>query len=295
MVYKIALPPLSLLFLKKKQTKQTKHKFENYCTFYGAFYDAPERSVNIYMNVYSVYKHTLPKEISGKDNDMVYIGITGSEPKKRWRKNGEGYKNNPYFWRSIQKYSWNNFTHDILYSGLTKEEAEQNEIELIALYKSDNREFGYNIEHGGNSRGKHSEESKQKMRDNHKDTSGENHPLYGKHHSDETKLLMSEIAKDRLSVKENNPFYNKHHTEETKKVLSEKAKERLRDKTKHPHYGHTREVICLDDNVIYPSVSYVSEKFGLSMAALYKVCVGAHDKCGGHRFRYLDLVEGAVG
>ena len=276
------------------------------------------------MNVYSVYKHTLPKEISGKDNDMVYIGITGSEPKKRWRKNGEGYKNNPYFWRSIQKYSWNNFTHDILYSGLTKEEAEQNEIELIALYKSDNREFGYNIEHGGNSRGKHSEESKQKMSDNHKDTSGENHPLYGKHHSDETKLLMSEIAKDRLSVpenhplygkhhsdetrlllseiakdrlsvKENNPFYNKHHTEETKKVLSEKAKERLRDKTKHPHYGHTREVICLDDNVIYPSVSYVSEKFGLSMAALYKVCVGAHDKCGGHRFRYLDLVEGAVG
>lgn len=272
---------------------------------------------------YSVYKHTLPKEISGKDNDMLYIGITGSEPKKRWRKNGSGYKNNQYFWRSIEKYGWKNFTHEILYTNLTKDEAEQKEIELIAYYKSDNREFGYNIEHGGNSHGKHSEESKQKMRENHRDTSGENHPLYGKHHSNETKmiisqkakerfsslenhplygkchstetkLLMSEIAKERFSTPENNPFYNKHHTEETKKLLSEKAKERFKDKTNHPHYGHTRKVVCLDDGTIYPSVNYVSEKFGLSMAALYRVCAGINDRCGGYRFRYLDLVEGMV-
>ena len=37
MVYKTALFPLII-------------KFENYCTFYGAFYDAPERSVNINMS-----------------------------------------------------------------------------------------------------------------------------------------------------------------------------------------------------------------------------------------------------
>ena len=42
----------------------------------------------------------------------------------------------------------------------TKEEAEQKEIELISQYQSNNRNFGYNIENGGNSTGKISEEQK---------------------------------------------------------------------------------------------------------------------------------------
>lgn len=269
-------------------------------------------------NKHSVYKHILSKKISDKDNDMIYIGITAHKPEKRWS-NGHGYKNNPYFWRAIQKYGWNNFKHEILFEGLTKEEAEQKEIELIAYYRSNCRDYGYNISNGGDCLGKHSEETKQKMKDNHKDVSRENHPMYGKHHSDDTKqkisqkakerceengspfegkvhseqtkLAMSEIAKERFCISENNPFYGKHHTEKTKNSLSKKAKERLKDKTKHPNYGNTKKVICLDDNVVYPSVSYVSEKFELSMAALYRVCAGINDRCGGYRFRYLDLVE----
>lgn len=272
------------------------------------------------MDEYSVYKHILPKEISGKDNDMIYIGITYQEPKKRWQ-NGKGYKNNQYFANAISKYDWINFRHEILYTDLTKEEAEQKEIELIAYYKSDAREFGYNIEHGGNSYGKHSDETKQKMRENHADFSGSNHPMYGKPMSEETKRKIGDKNKDKYSIPENtpmygkhlsdehkailsanarkktcekNPFYNKHHSDETKNVLSQKAKERLKDPTKNPNYGNTKKVICLDDDTIYPSVKYVSEKFGLSMAALYRNCTGTSDKCGGHRFRYLDLVEGMV-
>jgi group I intron endonuclease len=270
---------------------------------------------------YSIYKHTLPKEISGKNNDMFYIGITMQDVKKRWA-NGHGYKSTPRFYNAIQKYGWNNFSHEILFEDLTKEEAERREIELIAYYKSNQRDFGYNISNGGECIGKHSEETKQKMKENHADFSGENHPLYGKHHSNETKLtlsqkakeryekhghpcegkicsietkmLLSDIAKKRLSNPENNPFYNRHHTQETKNILSEKAKERFKERTKHPSYGKTKKVINLDDGVVYPSVQYVSEKFGLSMAALYRNCTGKNDRCGGHRFRYLDLVEGAV-
>lgn len=44
---------------------------------------------------------------------------------------------------------------------------------------------------------------------------GENHPMYGKHHSEETRKKLSEANKG-----ENNPFYGKHHTEETKKKIS---------------------------------------------------------------------------
>lgn len=90
---------------------------------------------------YTVYKHTAP---SGK----VYIGITSQKPKERWQ-GGKNYKNK-YFQSAIKKYGWENIKHEILYSGLTKEEAEQKERELIAFYKSTDRQFGYNILSGGN-------------------------------------------------------------------------------------------------------------------------------------------------
>lgn len=273
------------------------------------------------MTDYCVYKHILPKEISGKDNDMTYIGITMQGLNKRWQ-NGLGYKHNSYLSNAIKKYGQENFLHEVLFEGLTKEAAEQKEIELIAYYKSNQREYGYNITSGGECLGKHSEETKQKMKENHADFSGENHPQYGTHrseetklilsqkakkrfeeighpstgrnHSEDTKLLLSELAKERFSLPENNPFYNKHHTDETKSVLSQKAKERLKDPTKHPNYGKTKKVICLDTGIIYPSVKYVSEKFGLSMGTLYTNCSGKTDRCGGYRFRYLDLIESEV-
>lgn len=107
------------------------------------------------MNNYLVYKHTAP-------NNKVYIGITSQNPSRRWQK-GRGYIHNEYFYRAILKYGWDNISHEILFDGLSKSEAESKEIELIAKYKCDQKEFGYNIQHGGNYSGKHSEESKLKM------------------------------------------------------------------------------------------------------------------------------------
>lgn len=90
---------------------------------------------------YTVYMHITP-------NNKVYIGITKQEPKKRWN-SGYGYIQNKYFFNAILKYGWNNINHIILYTHLTKEEAEEKEIECIAFYKSNQREYGYNIENGG--------------------------------------------------------------------------------------------------------------------------------------------------
>ena len=62
---------------------------------------------------YTVYKHTSP---SGK----VYIGITKRKPEYRWNK-GKGYrKDQLLFYRAIKKYGWDNFTHEILYTGLSE-------------------------------------------------------------------------------------------------------------------------------------------------------------------------------
>lgn len=91
---------------------------------------------------FTVYMHMSP-------NNKRYIGITSQRPTKRWGSNGYGYIDNEYFWRAIQKYGWDNFQHEILFKGLTKEEAEEKEIELIAKYDSTNPNKGYNITAGG--------------------------------------------------------------------------------------------------------------------------------------------------
>ena len=93
------------------------------------------------MEVYSVYMHTSP---SGKR----YIGITKQKPTQRWGK-GKNYKSNTYFTGAIEKYGWDNFTHEILYEVNSLDEAKALEIDLIAKYQSDNRDFGYNLSKGG--------------------------------------------------------------------------------------------------------------------------------------------------
>lgn len=97
---------------------------------------------------YVVYKHTSP---SGK----VYIGITNRNPSIRWGKNGRQYlnkqKNGEYahrfFANAILKYGWNHIKHEILFTNLSRKEACEKEVKLIALYKS--KGMSYNITDGG--------------------------------------------------------------------------------------------------------------------------------------------------
>jgi group I intron endonuclease len=103
---------------------------------------------------FTVYKHTTP-------NGKVYIGITSRKPEYRWNY-GKGYKHNEYFYRAINKYGWDNIKHEILFTNLTKEQAEAKEIELIKHYDSTNRFKGYNIKSGGDTC-EASEETRLKM------------------------------------------------------------------------------------------------------------------------------------
>ena len=61
--------------------------------------------------------------------------MTSQSPNERFR-NGNGYKSSPHFFHAIQKYGWNNFDHMILAQNLSKDEAIRKEIEIIALYRS---------------------------------------------------------------------------------------------------------------------------------------------------------------
>jgi len=60
---------------------------------------------------------------------------------------------------------------------------------------------------------------------------GEKNPFYGKHHSEETKDKIRENRPDVCGEK--NPFYGKCHSEETKQKIREKLKgNKLSEETK---------------------------------------------------------------
>lgn len=241
---------------------------------------------------YTVYMHTSP---SGKR----YIGITKQKPEKRWL-NGKGYNDNAYFSRAISKYGWENFLHEILFENLTKEEAEQKEIELIAFYKSNQPSFGYNIANGGNCVGTVSEETKKLLSTIKKEffANPENNPMYGKFHTEETKEKMSILAKKRFESKENHPLYGKHHSEETKQKIGEGNKgkfvsEETRKKVSESNKGkHSREVLQftmeMEFVARYSSLLEAHNMTGINYSNISSCCRKKLKHAGYYIWRYAD-------
>ena len=201
---------------------------------------------------YTVYMHIFP-------NSKKYIGITKQKPKKRWN-NGKGYKHNNYIQNAIQKYGWNNIKHKILFSNLTKEEAEQKEIELIAKYKSNDKNYGYNIENGGHVNCV-SEETKKKLSIINK----------GKKVSQETKEKMS---------KNNARIW-----------LGKKIDDKIRRKMSESHIGKKgnnkgkalktrKKVMCIETNIIYDSITIASNETKINSAHISDVCRGIRKSAG---------------
>lgn len=200
---------------------------------------------------FSVYAHESP---SGKK----YIGITSQKPNRRWGKNGSRYDHNPAFIKAIKKYGWDNIVHTVIINGVTKEEAELFEIELIKKYKTTDSSFGYNIENGGNCSGTHSEETKKKigaaskgnkrclgrkLSEEHiralvNSRKGKDAPMLGKKLTESAKKKISAANKGKILSDEtkkkisknhanmsgkNNPMYGVHHSEGTKNLIRKKA------------------------------------------------------------------------
>ena len=70
-----------------------------------------------------------------------YVGITKLKANERWN-NGLGYSANRKFYRDIEKYGWDSFSHDILEDNLNYIDAKKKETELINKYNL--KENGYN-------------------------------------------------------------------------------------------------------------------------------------------------------
>ena len=208
---------------------------------------------------YTVYSHTSP---SGK----VYVGITKQRPTARWER-GEGYKYNTHFYNAIQKYGWDNFEHRVLYTGLSKEEAEATEIRLIEKFDLTNRKHGYNRDLGGNLR---SEETIRKCAEAN---SGEKSYWYGKKHSEEYKRKMSESCKGKAS----HPMTEEHKErlrqlslgrawtqEQRDKIMASRTKYYAEHKVeKKPKPKKERKDVCEVDGIRFKSAKECGEYLGL--------------------------------
>lgn len=106
---------------------------------------------------YTIYCHE--NRINGK----IYIGQTKAEDLTRRWTGGNGYKGCPHFYAAIQKYGWKNFTHSILKTGLTKEEADAYEKIYISFFGADDENRGYNIQEGGHHSSTISEEGRKRL------------------------------------------------------------------------------------------------------------------------------------
>lgn len=215
------------------------------------------------MKKFILYCHT------NKVNGKRYIGITSMKPEKRWS-NGNGYKQNKYFYSAIKKYGWDSFYHEIWFTELTIEEANQKERELIEKYNSANRDFGYNIELGGNAVGRVSEETKRKHRENQLGEksywygkTGALNPMYGKHLTEEQKELRRIWSTGRK------------HTEESRKKISE-------------NHAAKRRVICVETGEIFESISSAVKSKNLKSKHISDVCQGRIKTTGGYHWKYYE-------
>lgn len=127
-------------------------------------------------------------KISNKINNKVYIGQS-NDIIQRFRSHKSALNrhkhNNEYLQLSWDKYGEENFLFEIVMECSTSE-LDFYEKEFIKLYKSTDRNYGYNIEFGGNAKKKVPQSTKDKISLHHADVSGENNPMYHKKHSQES-------------------------------------------------------------------------------------------------------------
>ena len=213
------------------------------------------------MNNYKVYMHECP-------NGKKYIGITQQELNTRWNY-GNGYKSCVLFNRAIQKYGWSNIKHTVLFEELSKEEAEQKEIELISKYKTNEANYGYNICSGGKGTPNHlvSEELRDKISIKTKEAMNK-------------KEIREKIRKCHLGKK-----LSEEHKKKIKlsarTFLTESEKEKLREINKSKI-----KVKCIETQTIYESIHEAWRMTGISYQNIYKVCKGERKRAGGYSWQY---------
>lgn len=195
---------------------------------------------------WKVYAHITP---DGK----MYVGMTGIKPWQRFGY-GHGYKDIPKFHDAIVKYGWKNIQHEIIASGLTKEEALNMEKLLIQKLDLINPEYGYNT-------------------------------LIGTEPTPETMIKHSQSI--RLFYKEHRPYPSARLGKGVLQTMEYKHNDAYtggKDRTP----GSARRVRCIDTGEEFNSVVDAAYCTGININHIYGNALGARVDAGGMQWEYLD-------
>lgn len=203
-------------------------------------------------------------KIVNQINGTSYVGQTITSINERFSQHKSSCKRyKTYLYNAMNKYGIENFTIEKIDSANSQKELDDKEIYWI---KKLNTKIpnGYNILDGGNgARGlHHTQETKEILR--LKSTGNSN--ALGKHNiSIEGKRNMLLAHKGKPSS-----FKNKEHTLEARKKLS---------------INHSKKVLCIETNVIYPSSLVASQKLNIANH-IGRCCRGERKSCGGYHWKW---------
>lgn len=132
--------------------------------------------------------------ITNEANGKIYVGQSNNI-NRRYREHFSMLRHNRHSNEHLQsawnKYGENNFTFNVL-KECPISNLDNWERWFISSTQSSNKRYGYNKELGGNLNKILSEETKEKIRKNHK------HYFRGKHHTEKAKQLISKANKGKL-------------------------------------------------------------------------------------------------
>lgn len=155
--------------------------------------------------------------ITNSINDKVYVGQTWGALNARLSEHKySSNRTRSKIGNAIAKYGKDSFRIEAI--AITFEQVDADRWEQYFIDRYDSIKNGYNIKEGG-SHGKHSEETKEKMR-------GENNPMFGRKWSDEQKAAHSLKVRGR-----------KHTPAEIQRIID------ARTGKPHPHKGTPRKGI----------------------------------------------------
>ena len=202
---------------------------------------------------YIVYLHR------NKVNNKCYVGQTCQKPEARWGLNGNGYKDQTYFYRAIQKYGWDNFEHIILETDISSDKIDERECYWTGYYHALAPE-GYTLQAG-----------KQDY----------------KVCSSTSTLNHSQAA---LKNWQNEEYRKKVSTgrKEMWKLASPDCKKKMLANLSKPSRPRGKQVQCIETNIIYPSTREAERLTGINHCNISQVCTGKRKTAGKFHWRYVE-------
>lgn len=226
-------------------------------------------------------KYGIIYKITNKINNKVYIGQTIKKYgfKQRYSYNLSKNTKNLHLKSSIEKYGIENFEiieeFDIAYS---KEELDNKEKYWISYYKSNNNDYGYNLQDGGGN-GRPNQEVRERM--------SKNNPkiMLGKHFPLEVREKMSKSRKgkphppmpEETKQKIRNALLGRKHTPEELYKMK-KIREKINQYGKNNPYA--KAIKCITTGKEFDTLKEASNYYNTYSASIRKSCLNNYYSAG---------------